>query len=182
MPIDLVLDLGSNTGAVWDGPGPRPMSAPWRVGGGISAPGGGFDNGPCFLKLEKALLENFAVIRPTRVTVLSPLKRGGNEQSSMASSAQAVELALGMYAIIQCRCTASGIPCFKMADSTARKHFVGNGRATKPDVQARCRQLGWVMKTPDECDAAAGWWACKAIAEPSYLTNLGFTLFQERAR
>ncbi len=180
MTVDLAFDLGTAaTGAVWDGPDGVPRSTTIRCGGGVAAPGGGYDNGPSFHKFHIEARGLLVLVKPRRVAVLSPLKRGGKGQTGMAASAQHVELSLGLYAIIQMLCTEMSIACFKIADNTARMHFCGNGQAPKEANMARCNQLRWPMKNQDEADAASAFYALKAIADPKWRPAQGFVLFQE---
>ena len=57
-----------------------------------------------------------------------------------------------------------GIEVVKSASSTARKHFIGNGRHpdAKPEVMRECQRRGWDPIDNNASDAAALWdMACK---------------------
>lgn len=41
--------------------------------------------------------------------------------------------------------------------ASVKKHFTGNGRAKKPDMEAACASRGWVFADDNEADALAIW-------------------------
>jgi len=51
---------------------------------------------------------------------------------------------------------------------SARKHFVGHGRAEKDAVFARCLALGWKPNNHNESDAGAVWSLTKALIDPKW--------------
>lgn len=50
-------------------------------------------------------------------------------------------------------CHSLNIPCEEYNQSSWRKTFIGNGRASKDDSVKRCKQLGYDIKSKDACEA-----------------------------
>jgi len=65
----------------------------------------------------------------------------------------------GIFGHAQEICHALNIPCEVVNQSTWRKSFCGNGRATKEDAVAACKRMGWTIpkKDPAEACGVAFW-------------------------
>jgi Holliday junction resolvasome RuvABC endonuclease subunit len=144
----MALDLAKQTGVAYGYAGDRrPKAMTWRLGNPINDG----DFGSRFTKLRLSLFEFIALTPPDCIAFEAPLLGGGH------GGAERARLLIGMAAIVEQVAHERGIECVEKAASTARKHFCGKGTAKKPEVQARCRQLGWPFASADEADALALW-------------------------
>lgn len=122
--------------------------------------------------------------RPGMVVKEAPFSLAAFSDHTVAEAV--VRSAYGLHALVEGMCHRYGVHCHEKADSTIRKHFIGKGRlgdrkATKAAVIARCVLLGYVPKDchdDNRCDALAVWdWACATLAKKPGT----FRLFEARA-
>lgn len=155
------LDLGVTSGFAKGRPGDVPVSGTVR----LKQKGESID--VAFANLIAFLVEEFTRDRPAlvikeKMLALQAFMAMGNAESTVRAHA-------GYHAIVDGLCVRFGIPSDDVADSTARKHFIGIGRTgdreeTKRAVVARCHVLKLM---PTDChddnrgDALAMHdWAC----------------------
>lgn len=132
------LDLGVASGFAKGRPGDAPVSGTVR----LKQKGESID--VAFANLVAFLCQEFAKERPALVVkeqmlALQAFMAMGNAESTVRAHA-------GYHAIVEAVCVRFGIPWDDVADSTARKHFIGIGRTgdreeTKRMVVARCHAL-----------------------------------------
>lgn len=154
----LALDLATTSGWVCDSyePGRPPQHGHYTIPEKDRA-----CYGDMMLAHMKWLRGIRGLTEPDAMAFEAPLVRaGGGEFKGAPSSRHSVIVTLGLAICAQVVAAERGIVVHGVSVQTARKHFTGNGRAQKADVQLRCRQLGWPIEQPDEADAAAVWmWA-----------------------
>lgn len=61
--------------------------------------------------------------------------------------------------------------------STWRKEFIGNGRADKDDAVAKCKEMGWEVKSKDVAEACGVAWVTRSWLFPELAAKPG-DLFQ----
>jgi Holliday junction resolvasome RuvABC endonuclease subunit len=136
----------------------------------VAGDGGGSDYSACLVGIDAWLTDILAVIKPARCAFEAPIiipKR----------SAQTMRLLMYIAGVAELCCAKAKVPVYEISVSTARKGFCGSGRADKPMVQQRCRQLGWQFRNDDEADALAVWHAL-AVLDPKWRMP-DFRLFQQ---
>lgn len=155
------LDLGVTTGFARGRPGDAPVSGTVR----LKKTGESIDI--AFANLIAFLCEQFEAERPALVVKEKMLAL--QAYASIGNAEKTVRAHAGYHAIVDGLCVRFGIPSDDVADSTARKHFIGIGRTgdrdeTKRAVVARCHALQLMPKDCDDDnrgDALAIWdWAC----------------------
>lgn len=99
----------------------------------------------------------------------------------VATNAETIQTLIGLCWAAQIVAAEKVIRDVGARPQTVRKHFCGSGHAKKPDVQARCRLLGWPFKTPDEADALALWSWAKATYDKTYQPHAVTALFASSA-
>jgi len=173
------LDLGITTGFATGKPGDAPVSGTVR----LKQKGETID--VAFANLIAFLCQEFETERPALVVkekmlALQAFMAMGNAESTVRAHA-------GYHAIVDGICVRFNIPWDDVADSTARKHFIGVARLgerqdTKSAVVARCHQLRLM---PPDChddnraDALATHdWACANFGSRSASIS-NFQLFQQ---
>lgn len=146
----LALDLSSHTGWAIDRPtgGEKPLS------GVVDLPLDGDEYGRAFVAFEQFLCDAIAAHAPDAVAFEAPLMHRG---SNFITTEQTVRLLFGLAAITELVAHRSGLMAYEVNVATVKRHFAGNGRATKADMMARCRQLGWEVKDHNAADACAVW-------------------------
>lgn len=132
------LDLGVASGFAKGRPGDAPVSGTVR----LKQKGESID--VAFANLVAFLCQEFEQNRPALVIkeqmlALQAFMAMGNAESTVRAHA-------GYHAIVEGLCVRFNIPWDDVADSTARKHFIGVGRTgdrdeTKRAVVARCHAL-----------------------------------------
>lgn len=141
----LGLDLATNVG--WCA-GPRGAIPQW---GSHTLPKTGAEVGPFLLAYRVwagALIER---TRPKLIVFEKPVlgqMAGGGAGGKLIGLANETEVLAYQYKI-QCSCIHNG---------TLKKAFAGSGKATKDDMVAKARAMGFHVKTHDEADACAVWW------------------------
>jgi hypothetical protein len=173
------LDLGITTGFAKGKPGDVPVSGTVR----LKQKGETID--VAYANLIAFLADEFARHRPALVVkekmlALQAFMAMGNAESTVRAHA-------GYHAIVDGMCVRFSIPWDDVADSTARKHFIGVGRTgdreeTKRAVVARCHLLKLM---PADChddnrgDALAIHdWACANFGSRSASIS-NFQLFDQ---
>ena len=105
---------------------------------------------PVTVELDQ-FLEN--VVATYGVTIIS-FERPLGHHKSQAQARLSAMLRGGIVAFCE-RHKPEPLRCLSEHPATIKKHFTGNGRATKDDMIDRCRQRGWRPETADEADALA---------------------------
>lgn len=177
MPVDLALDIATQTGACWDAEDGRPRFVTFRTPSPIRGEGGA-DFGPTFLAFDRWLTGHIAVTKPRRIAFEAPMQVVGFGASTRPTSQQTVRLLMGLASIAELVAAKAEIPTYELNISTAKKHFAGSGRADKAAMMARCKQLGWPVRTDHEADAGAVWSCLKATTDKSWRLPT-FQLFQQ---
>lgn len=140
------LDVGVASGFAKGRPGDAPVSGTVR----LKQKGESID--VAFANLAAFLCQEFERDRPDLVVkeqmlALQAFMAMGNAESTVRAHA-------GYHAIVEALCVRFGIPWDDVADSTARKHFLGRAHMgsreeTKAAVVARCQLLGLM---PNDCN------------------------------
>lgn len=83
-----------------------------------------------------------------------------------AGAAANILLQAKLHGTVELACRLFGVPCISVADSTIRKHLLGRGklgdrRATKAAVVARCKLIGLIPRDARDDDDRAD--ACAAF-------------------
>jgi hypothetical protein len=176
------LDLGVVSGFAKGRPGDMPVSGTVR----LKKPKESID--VAFANLIAFLCEQFSTEKPEllvkeKMLSLEAFKVIGNAEATVRAHA-------GYHAIVEGLCVRFGVPWDDVADSTARKHFIGIGRTgsreeTKAALVARCHVLK-IM--PADCsddnraDALAIHdWACANFGTKS-MSIQNFQLFADTSR
>jgi hypothetical protein len=176
------LDLGITTGFAKGKPGDAPVSGTVRLKQKGESIDIAFSNLIAFL-CEQFETEKPALVIKEKMLALQAFATIGNAESTVRAHA-------GYHAIVEALCVRFGVDWDEVADSTARKHFIGIGRTgdreeTKRAVVARCHALK-IM--PPDChddnrgDALAVWdWACANFGSRSASIS-NFQLFDQVGR
>ncbi len=82
----------------------------------------------------------------------------GYEKANFHVSLDATELRASLVTAIQEWCVSKGIPFTAAGPGTIKKHFTGNGRASKQDMIDEARRRQHMVDTDNEADAVAGWY------------------------
>lgn len=161
MTVVLALDIGTHTGCAHDAPGGRkPLCATWEAP--YAEPK---DFGTRYLAFMRWLDEVFVVVKPELFVFEAPL---GSARESYRANPDTVRLLIGLASHAEMVSTMHAVQPFEVNIGTIKKHFAGHGRASKPDMKARCRQLGWEIKNDHEADAAGLWAYAKALDDPAW--------------
>ena len=104
--------------------------------------------GRVFHEFRQWLTDMIALNAPGLVIFETPIFGGDIPRT-------AAYLLIGLAAITEEACEATGTDCAQEVVATVRKHFCGSGRAQKGDVGFRCRQLGWAVTDHNAADALA---------------------------
>lgn len=155
------LDLAAQTGWAKGSAGSLPLSGSVMLRRAGQPPGVAFGNLIAFLAEEWAEERPVLVVKEALLPLQAFLKLGNADAT--------VRFQDGLHGIVAGLCHRFGIECMNVADSTARKHFVGKGRMgtraeTKAAVVQRCHSLGYMPRESHDdnrADALATWdWAC----------------------
>ena len=157
--VILALDLAKQLGFCVGKPGHKPTM------GSVSLKTRSLHEGAKFCVLVDWLAPMIKEHRPFRIIYEAPLMmmpkgkngKGGGNAFTMAAL-------IGYANIVDMMAHRWGIEVVKSASSTARKHFIGNGRHpdAKPEVMRECQRRGWDPIDNNASDAAALWdMACK---------------------
>src|SRR4051794_23184226 len=149
----LALDLATACGIAEGTPGgdPRASSKTFAVeAGGLFGAG------------ERALMffsDRLTVDPPAAIFIERP---GLHSIGKAGTSFQAIFRLFGLIFLAGVIARCRGIYDVRLIEvKDVRKHFLGGAGVAGPDAkrltQARCRELGWSFKNPDEADALALW-------------------------
>lgn len=161
----LAVDCATTFGWACDNPsGDRPL------GGAVRLRSDDVDD--AYTEFRQHLREIIQVHQPDVLAYEAPLPvaMGSNFANIMARAATIRKLQ-GLVAHAGQLGTTLREPPVEAEVSTIRKHFCGNGRAKKDEVQARCRLLGWQFVDDNQADALALWCYVKAMLEPTWSPN-----------
>lgn len=149
----MALDVASVTGFAVDRPdgGDTPLTGTFRVSVVDE------DLGGAFVDFETHLEDLITVHQPAVLAFEAPLVIGGGRGTTRPTNHSTVRLLFGLAAIAELVGTRRHLRVFEAHIGTVRRHFCGSGRADKRDVLARCRLLGWDVKSADAADGAAIW-------------------------
>lgn len=173
------LDLGVACGFAKGRPGDAPVSGVVR----LKKPSESID--VAFANLIAFLCQEFDADRPEllvkeKMLSLQAYATIGNAEATVRAHA-------GYHAIVEGLCVRFGIPWDDIADSTARKHFLGRAHMgsrdeTKAAVVARCQLLGLIPKDCKEDNRADACcvhdWACANFGSRSASIE-NFKLFEQ---
>lgn len=112
----------------------------------------GMSHGLLYSRFEKWLMDRLFEIAPAVVIFEAPLPTVGRGKGH---GSEAARRSLGLAAWVDGVCYRQGVACYEEHAATVRKHFCGNGRATKDMVLESCRQRGWEPADLDAADALA---------------------------
>lgn len=176
------LDLGVTSGFAKGRPGDAPVSGTVR----LKKPGESIDI--AFANLISFLCEQFEVDRPALVVKEKMLSL--QAYASIGNAEKTVRAHAGYHAIVEAVCVRFGIEWDDIADSTARKHFLGRAHMgardeTKAAVVARCQLLGLIPKDCKDDNRADACcihdWACANFGS-SAASISNFQLFEQGGR
>ena len=147
----LFLDIATQTGAAVDGPleSGKPIIMTFNCGSDGDRPGRAF--------YEYAIWLNGMITRfkPEIVGFEAALQQKKGEGA--INSQVTAEKLLGLIAITKMLAYQHDLPARPCNVQQNRRHFVGNGHASKGDVINKCRLIGWAVANEDEADACCGW-------------------------
>lgn len=149
----LALDIATVTGYAAD----RPGGGDTPVTGTVRVRVEDEDLGAAFLEFEQHVEDLIAVHRPGVLAFEAPLVIGGGRGTTRPTNHATVRLLFGLAAIAELVGTRRQLQVFEAHIGSVRRHFCGSGRADKREVLARCKLLGWDVKTADAADGAAIW-------------------------
>jgi Holliday junction resolvasome RuvABC endonuclease subunit len=162
----LAMDVATVAGWAGDGPNGKP------VGGTIIARSEADDVETAYVEYRDQLHGLITLNRPDMLIFESPMPfAGGSKFANIMATAQTVRKLMGLVAITGELAKRMGLDVAEESVSTVRKHFCGDGRAKKPDVQRRCDLLGWSYKDNNHADALALWAYAKAMSDPTWAPN-----------
>jgi hypothetical protein len=144
MKRGLALDLGTTTGFAADNPDGStvPLAGLWYC------THQGSDLGEAYVQFEGKLIAAIRTLHPDYIAYEAAIApRWG--KTSMAAQ----RLLLGLGAIAELVARRLKLPCYDVNLMSARRHFTGNGRASKSDVWHTCRVNGWPDFDSNACDA-----------------------------
>lgn len=173
------LDLGVTTGFAMGRPGDVPISGTVRLKQKGESIDVAYGNLIAFLA-DKFSRERPALLIKEKMLALQAFMAMGNAESTVRAHA-------GYHAIVEGLCVRFDIPWDDVADSTARKHFLGRAHMgsrdeTKAAVVARCQLLGLIPKDCQEDNRADACcvhdWACANFgSRAASISN--FALFEQ---
>lgn len=105
--------------------------------------------GRVFCAFSDWLADSITTFSPGVLVFEAPLP--GGRQSSI----NAGRLLIGLASVAELIAERRGLRVYEVAVSTVRKHFCGDGRATKDDVMAECRRRAWEPVDHNAGDALA---------------------------
>jgi hypothetical protein len=146
----LALDLASVIGFAYGLPtDERPLCGAWRL------PNASISEGGYFAAAENEFCDALTVHRPRLVVFEAPLFVGQH------LSTQAMNLLVGLKAIIQCNAWRHDVECRPVASSTARAKVLGTARFPKGEAKAHVtawvESRGITVATHDAADAVVLW-------------------------
>lgn len=171
MTVVLALDVSQRaTGFAMDGPTGRPLTGTWGVPARCADHG---EIGLAFMRWLRPLVGNSGA---GILAFEAPMVPSGGSWN-VPTNAETIQTLIGLCWAAQIVAAEKVIRVAGARPQTVRKHFCGSGHAKKPEVQARCRMLGWTFKTPDEADACALWSWAKSTYDRDYRPHAVTELF-----
>jgi hypothetical protein len=156
----LALDLATVVGFAIDGHKRNsrgaiiPISGSFRAGPPFQD---GMDHGPAFVDLRDRIVDLVTVHTPRYAIFEAPLPFAGGSNVKVHASPATVRKLFGFCAVAEEVLTRLGVQVMEANVQDVRRHFCGNARAKKPDVQQMCRVLCWPFADDNEADALALW-------------------------
>lgn len=168
--VILALDLAVQLGYCVGRPGEKPTM------GSISLRSSSTHSGAKFCVLIDWLAPMLQVNRPFRVIYEAPMMsmpKGETDENGRRRGGNAKTMAalIGYANMVEMLCYRWDAQVVQSSSSTARKHFIGNGRHAdpKPSVFAECKRRGWNPADHNASDAGALWdMACFQYFPDSY--------------
>lgn len=146
----LALDLATRIGWAYGPDGAElPRCGVWQL------PNASLSEGGYFAAAENEFCDALTVHRPRLVVFEAPLFVGQH------LSTQAMNLLVGLKAVIQCNAWRHDVECRPVASSTARANVLGTARF--PKGEAKSHVIAWVesrgitVATHDAADAVVLW-------------------------
>jgi hypothetical protein len=144
MKRGLALDLGTTTG--WAADNPDGSTVPFEGLWYCTHQGG--DLGEAYVQFEGKLIGAIRRLDPDYIAYEAAIApRWG--KTNMAAQRKL----LGLGAITDLVAKRLKLPCYDVNLMSARRHFTGNGRASKTDVWHQCKLNGWPARDMNSCDA-----------------------------
>jgi hypothetical protein len=140
----IALDLGTTAGWAADDPAGStvPLAGLWYC------THQGDDLGEAYCEHEDKLIAAIRRLDPDYIAYEAAIApRWG--KTNMAAQRKL----LGLGAITELVAKRLKLPCYDVNLMSARRHFCGNGRASKSDVWHTCRVNGWPDFDSNACDA-----------------------------
>lgn len=170
--IIFALDLGVRTGFATGPVGDVPRSGTVLLKKPDQPRAGAFGNLIAWLNAEWSRERPTVVVKESMLP-LQAFKSLGNAELT-------VRVTAGLHAIVEGMCARFGLSPIDIADSTARKHFIGRARMgsraeSKKAVIQRCHVLGYMPKDCTDADRADALclWDCAAATAPKKLYLFG---------
>lgn len=160
----LALDLATVTGWAVD----RPDGSGVPLTGTVACRHVDNDFGTAYVALERFIVDAVSVHQITHLAFEAPLVMAGRAGAKVQTNVNTVRKLLGLAAVAELVGTRLGLQVYEANVQTVKKHFAGTGRATKDDIKARCRLLGWPIKDDNAADAAALWSYAKSLFDRSW--------------
>lgn len=148
----LAVDVATATGwAFWQPGMERPHHGTWKLPGGADA------IGEKCVALHRKLADLHSFSPFDRVYMEAAIQPGGLQGFT---NVQTVHLLVGLCSHVESFCSAYGLRCRQVPNSSWKKHFFGRGvrgkmdsKAFKQMSMAQCHALGWFPDTIDAADS-----------------------------
>lgn len=127
------------------------------------------DRGFRYQQYEERLGDLIKLYRPDTLAFESPvMPRASRGGQNIVTTEATVRLLIGFAEITDLIGKRHGVDVVEVNIMTWKAHFASNGRATKHDVMARCRQLKWDVRNEHEADSAGVWAFVKSVTDPKF--------------
>lgn len=164
----LALDIALRTGYAHDGARPGvPVTGIYDCRSTRGDFKTGYHLGETFEMFRRWLIRTVDEVKPHEIVFEAPV----NILHGIKSNQQTVRVLFGLAAMAEAVAYELDFPISEGNIGAIKKHFAGTARAQKPDMVARCKQLGWdIGMKPDHnrADAAALWSMTKSIRDPKW--------------
>lgn len=163
------LDLATASAVAFGRMGEAPRTQAWPLREAGSSVGA---RAHMMLGLLLAHLKDFL---PELVAIEEPMAPAIVAKMGMAATS--ARFLPGLVVVAEAVCHSRGVETMLVGRQTVLKHFVGRARFSNKDdgkiaCRVRCKQLGWVVNTDDEGDAAALWDYAASRVNPSAFLKL----------
>lgn len=163
MKTILAIDCGTVSGwATWAAGEPRPRSGTFRAPPAIDG-----EFGRTFAAFQEWLAGMVSMIRPDLICFEAPLVMASGAGPKVRTNHNTGRMLFGFATIVEMVAFQAGVDVAEVNISTARKHFVGTGRAEKRMVYDRACALGWAPNSADAADALAVLDLARATTSPA---------------